>query len=70
MLQNKNRIKKYVGLNNQGATCYMNSAIQCLSHVKALTNYFLRGLYVDEINKNNPLGSQGAITSAFAKVIW
>ncbi len=48
----------------------MNSAIQCLSHVKVLTNYFLRGVYVGEINKNNPLGSQGAITSAFAKVIW
>ena len=30
-----------IGLNNIGATCYMNATLQCLSHTTNLTNYFL-----------------------------
>ena len=30
-----------IGLNNIGATCYMNATLQCLSNTKELTNYFL-----------------------------
>ena len=30
-----------IGLANIGATCYMNSTLQCLSNIKQLTNYFL-----------------------------
>ena len=30
-----------IGLNNIGATCYMNATLQCLSHTIKLTNYFL-----------------------------
>ena len=30
-----------IGLNNIGATCYMNATSQCLSNTKELTNYFL-----------------------------
>ena len=30
-----------IGLNNIGATCYMNATLQCLSHNIKLTNYFL-----------------------------
>ena len=30
-----------IGLNNIGATCYMNSTLQCLSNTKQLTEYFL-----------------------------
>ena len=31
-----------VGLQNVGATCYMNSTLQCFSNVKSLRNYFLK----------------------------
>ena len=37
-----------IGLNNIGATCFMNATLQCLSQIKDLTNYFL-----NEKNKNN-----------------
>ena len=30
-----------IGLNNIGATCYMNATLQCLSNTDKLTNYFL-----------------------------
>ena len=38
--ENKNKIV-LIGLNNIGATCYMNATLQCLSNTKKLTEYFL-----------------------------
>ena len=37
------------GLNNIGATCFMNSTLQCLSQTKELTNYFLKQKNKNEI---------------------
>ena len=37
-----------IGLNNIGATCYMNSTLQCLSNTKPLTNYFLKSYKEDK----------------------
>ena len=39
-----------IGLNNIGATCYMNASLQCLSNTKKLTEYFLTN-YEDNKNK-------------------
>ena len=30
-----------IGLNNIGATCYMNASLQCFSNTKKLSEYFL-----------------------------
>jgi len=45
------------GLANLGNTCFMNSALQCLSHCEELTSYFLSQTYKSEINYSNILGS-------------
>ena len=36
-----------IGLNNIGATCYMNASLQCLSNTKKLTEYFLKSYKYD-----------------------
>ena len=39
-----------IGLNNIGATCYMNASLQCFSNTKKLTNYFLEHYVTDPKN--------------------
>ena len=57
------------GLNNLGNTCFMNSALQCLSATSSLTSYFLRGEWENELNTSNPLGMEGLIPKAYANLI-
>jgi len=42
-----------VGLNNIGATCFMNSTLQCLSQTKKLTKYLLNEKNKEKIINNN-----------------
>ena len=43
-----------IGLNNIGATCFMNATLQCLSQTRDLTSYFLKKKNKDLIRKNKP----------------
>ena len=40
-----------IGLNNIGATCYMNATLQCFSNTNKLTEYFLNEYKYELIRK-------------------
>ena len=45
----------YKGLDNVGATCYMNATLQCLANIKPITEYLLNQNNYNFLYKNNDL---------------
>ena len=61
-----------IGLNNIGATCFINATLQCLSQTRDLSNYFLKESNENKIMNNNiaqkdPTALQ--LTPSFLKLI-
>ena len=57
------------GLKNTGNLCFINAALQCISNAAPLTDYFLSGVYLEEINSRNILGTRGEIAEAYAELL-
>jgi ubiquitin carboxyl-terminal hydrolase 8 len=52
------------GLENVGATCYMNATIQCMAHIEYLTKYLL-----DNYNKISANKNKYQLTNAYTEVL-
>lgn len=59
------------GLANLGNTCYINSALQCISYMPMLRSYLMSLQYKrnGDLNKTNALGTQGILLEEFAKLL-
>lgn len=47
----------------------MNSALQCVSNIRGLTEYFLEGTFKQHLNRSNVLGTQGGVALAYSEFI-
>jgi len=56
----KKELNHCLGLENIGATCYMNATIQCLCHIRSLKEYF---------KNNNNFNDKARLTKCFCELI-
>jgi ubiquitin C-terminal hydrolase len=68
-MSSEQSLKGKTGLENFGQTCYMNSALQCLSNVPCLREFFLNGKFKSKVNMDSRDGSKGEVVSRFAELL-
>ncbi|ETE63261.1 Ubiquitin carboxyl-terminal hydrolase 32, partial [Ophiophagus hannah] len=65
----RHKEKGATGLSNLGNTCFMNSSIQCVSNTQPLTQYFISGRHLYELNRTNPIGMKGHMAKCYGDLI-
>lgn len=59
----------HVGIQNLGNSCYLNSILQCMSHLKPLTSFFLCNAYESQLNLEAVFGTKGKMVSEYVSLL-
>jgi ubiquitin C-terminal hydrolase len=52
-----------------GNTCYLNSSVQCLSHIFPLVKYFVTGAYEKHVNTLSKDSTKGVFANEFGELM-